>query len=76
VLIYTPFPASNGAAATGVLGQSSFTTSTPNDSNQDGTSESTPSARTLSSPSDVSVIGDLLLVADTSNNRVLAFRGR
>jgi hypothetical protein len=72
VLIYTPFPTVNGVAATGVLGQSSFTSSAPNDADQDGTLDG-PSARTLHSPRDVEVIGNRLLVADEFNNRVLVF---
>jgi hypothetical protein len=72
VLIYTPFPTANGAAATGVLGQSSFTSSAFNDINQDGTPDG-PSARTFSGPRDVEVIGNRLFVADEFNNRVLVF---
>jgi hypothetical protein len=76
VLIYTPLPTSNGAAATGILGQASFAASAFNDANQDGVPDSQPSARTFSTPAGVSVCGDYLLVADLINNRVLAFDGR
>ncbi|MGQ0720951.1 MAG: hypothetical protein ACT4PE_05165 [Candidatus Eiseniibacteriota bacterium] len=75
VLIFTPFPTENGAAATGVLGQASFTNVAPNDANQDGVRDSGPTARTFLSPVDVTVVGDRLLVADHSNNRVLVFDG-
>jgi hypothetical protein len=75
VLVYTPFPTSNGAAATAVLGQNSLVTWAHNDANQDGTPDS-PNARTLATPHDVSVVGDHLLVADNGNNRILAFDGR
>jgi hypothetical protein len=76
VVIFTPFPTANGAAATGVLGQSSFTGSAFNDPNQDGAPDSHPTARTLFAPFDVKVIGDRLFVADMSNNRVLVFASR
>jgi hypothetical protein len=76
VVIFTPFPTANGAAATGVLGQSSFTSSAFNDANQDGTPDSHPTARTLLNPFDLEVIGDRLFVADQGNNRVLVFDGQ
>lgn len=73
VLVFTPFPTTNGTAATLVLGQSDFVHSAPNDANQDGTSDPHPTARTFSDPRDVRVMGDRLLVADELNHRILVF---
>ncbi|HEX5130879.1 MAG TPA: hypothetical protein VFX92_00180 [Candidatus Krumholzibacteria bacterium] len=78
VLIYTPFPTSNGAAATTVLGQSNFTLNTGNDPNQDGVTDGF-SAKTFAgggnSPNGLRVIGNQLFVGDFSNSRVLIFDG-
>ncbi|MGQ0720946.1 MAG: hypothetical protein ACT4PE_05140 [Candidatus Eiseniibacteriota bacterium] len=76
VLIFTPFPTVNGAAATGVLGQDSFTSSALNDDDQDGTPDGQPTARTFFGPRDVRVLGDRLFVADELNNRVMVFDGK
>jgi hypothetical protein len=76
VLIY-PFPDSNGAAATKVLGQTNFTLSAGNDPNQDGVSEGVVSARTFAtgsySPNGITIIGRQLIVTDQSNNRYMVF---
>jgi NHL repeat len=76
VLIFTPFPTTNGAAASRVLGQSDFTHTSSNDDNQDSASDATPSARVMRNPTGVRVIGRRLLVADTDNHRVLVFRSK
>lgn len=73
VAVYTPFPTNNGAAATGVLGQSNFTNAMRNDANQDGVEDAGPTARTFYGPVAVRVRGDRLLVTDQTNNRVLVF---
>lgn len=76
VLIFDSFPTSNGASASQVLGQNSFTNVTANDDNQDGVQDSVPTARTLFFPADVRIIGRRLLVADQDNNRVLVFQSK
>jgi len=73
VLIYNAFPTANGAAASRVLGQSNFFATTPNDDNQDGVQDATPSARTLSRPQGVWMGEGVLLVSDTNNRRYLLF---
>lgn len=71
-LIWNSFPVSNFQPADLVLGQSNFTRASANDDNQDGTSDSTPSARTLRSPyNGVASSGVQLAIADYGNNRVL-----
>jgi hypothetical protein len=47
----------------------------PNDDNQDGTADATPSARTLSSPTGVAWWSGVLYVSDRSNHRILLFPG-
>jgi hypothetical protein len=71
VLIWSPPPTTNGAAPNLVLGQGSLTTCAANDTDGDGTQDSAASASTLFDPSGVWTDGTRLLVADTSNNRVL-----
>jgi hypothetical protein len=73
ILIFTPFPTTNGAAAVGVIGQDSFTADAANDQNQDGITDTGPTERTLSSPVGIRVQGNRLLVADSANNRVLIY---
>ncbi len=73
ILIFTPIPTENGASATNVIGQDSFTADASNDHNQDGITDSGPTERTLSSPMGVRVIGTRLLVADHGNHRVLIY---
>ncbi len=76
VLIYDPIPTANGAAATGVLGQGTFTNFAYNDANQDGVNDAGPTARTLWGPTGIRVIGSRLLLADQTNNRVLIFNSQ
>lgn len=71
VLIWNTIPSSNAAPADLVLGQTKFTTCARNDADGDGTRDATPSATTLSGPSDVWTDGTRLVVADTDNHRVL-----
>jgi hypothetical protein len=70
VLIWDQIPTSN-VPADHVVGQASFANGTANDDDQDGTSDPTPSARTLSGPYGIAVAGGRLFVADTNNHRVL-----
>lgn len=73
VLMWDSIPTSRFAAAGKVLGQSSFTATAANDDNQDGTQDATPKARTLSSPSGLSIFGQKLFVSDHNNSRFLIF---
>lgn len=72
VKVWNSFPTSN-RAADAVLGQSDFQHTTRNDDNQDGTYESSPTARTLYNPSAVWLLRDRLFVSDYNNLRVLLF---
>jgi hypothetical protein len=75
VLVYSPFPTASNPAAMAVLGQSLFTNVTPNDDDQDGIQDATPSARTMNQPRGVTTIGNQLFVSDSNNRRVLIFTG-
>jgi hypothetical protein len=76
VLKFDSFPIANGAAAIEVFGQNTFTARVPNDDNQDGTADTTPSARTMSSPTGVTIGPDgVLYVTDRNNHRILFFPG-
>jgi hypothetical protein len=61
----------NGAAASFVLGQADLTKRQPNDDDQDGVSDATPTARTLSQPVKALVSQGRLFVSDGGNHRVL-----
>jgi hypothetical protein len=76
VLIFTPFPTTNGAAASRVLGQSDFTHSAYNDDNQDGVADGNPSARGMHWPYDIRFSGHRMLVADSGNHRILVFQSK
>jgi len=71
VLIWNHFPTAPFQGADLVLGQSGFAQRAPNDDNQDGTSDATPSPRTFYVPRSVHANGVQLAVADYENNRVL-----
>jgi Fibronectin type III domain len=71
VLIWNSIPTTSGAPANLVLGQGDFTHFMPNDDDQNGSVDSTSSARTLSYPIGVWSDGTQLIVADSDNNRVL-----
>ena len=78
VLIWNVFPTQNGQAADGVLGQSDFSHVAPNDDDQDGVPDATPSARTVNGFGGflfLSVAGKRLYIGDFRNNRLLAFLG-
>ena len=62
VLIYTPIPTSNAAAANIVLGQTDFVTDAPTDG-----------ADTMDAPSSLAWDGSNLYVADTYNQRILVY---
>jgi len=76
LLLWNSFPTNNFSPADVVLGQGSFTNNTPNDDNQDGDADNGPSARTLSSPTGVLLVGDQLIVADGNNHRYLVYDGK
>lgn len=71
MLKFDAFPIASGAVALDVYGQNSFEARTPNDDDQDGVADDTPSARTLSSPTGVTYAGGVLYVSDRNNHRVL-----
>ena len=61
----------NGSPADLVLGQNDFTHCASNDDNQDGSTDATPSNRTLAFPTGVWTDGTRLVVLDSDNNRAL-----
>jgi hypothetical protein len=71
ILIWNAIPTTNGEPADIVLGQASFSSCAANDDDQDGTSDSAPTARTLAGPSGIWSDGTRIAVADYGNNRVL-----
>jgi hypothetical protein len=73
VLIYDAIPTENGALPDRILGQSTLNNVTPNDDDQDGNQDATPSRRVVRSPVGVSVVGRNLVVADQGNHRLLVF---
>ncbi len=75
VLFYEGWPAVDGQAADGVIGQSSFENSRANDDDQDGSTDETPSARTLARPFGLHFDQGRLFVTDTFNHRTLVFEG-
>lgn len=73
VIKFDSFPIANGASAVDIYGQDSWSARTPNDDDQDGTSDDEPSNRTLSSPTGATYYNGVLYVTDRSNHRVLFF---
>ena len=73
VVVWNSIPSTNFAPADRVLGQADFIHGVSNDDNQDGSADSGPTARTLSSPSGVYVYGTKLFVTDEGNSRYLIF---
>jgi|GEM_PF-622701 len=71
VLMWNSFPTRHFQPADTVLGQSDFNHSTPNDDDQNGIRDATPTARTLHHPLAVAGNGVQLAVADYNNHRVL-----
>lgn len=72
VLIWNAFPTENFAAADQLLGQNSFRTMIPNDSDQDGVTDA-PSASVFDYPNGVWSDGNQIFVSDRNNNRLLAW---
>ena len=73
VLVFDVPPTAIQQAADRVLGQSDFGHAAPNDDDQDGAADATPSGRTLSGPLGVGGLGTRLYVTD-GNHRVLVFQ--
>jgi hypothetical protein len=71
VLIWNSIPTSNNRSPDLVLGQSTFDKCQANDDDQNGLEDLTASARTMAYPAGVWSDGTRLIVADSSNNRVL-----
>lgn len=77
VLIWNEFPTEHFRAADMVIGQSDFSRGAPNDDDQDGFQDASPSSRTFSlRVGPVMVHRDRMLVSDDRNNRVLVFEAR
>ncbi|WP_244242796.1 hypothetical protein [Leptospira bouyouniensis] len=76
VLIWDSIPSVNGQPADKVLGQSNFTNNAANDDGQTGVDGVNPTARTLSNPYGVYLVGKQLFVSDFGNNRILIFNGK
>jgi len=73
ILVWDGIPWVNYKAADRVIGQSNFTNNTPNDDDQDGVTDLSPSARTVAYPSGIFNLEDRLFVADQLNSRILIF---
>ncbi|MDJ0976283.1 MAG: NHL repeat-containing protein [Planctomycetota bacterium] len=73
VLIWSTWPLFNHERPRIVLGQRAFDRGGPNDDDQNGLKDATPSDRTLSLPTDVMIVGKRLYVTDRDNHRVLVF---
>lgn len=73
VLKFNTFPIENGRAASDVYGQLSFVSTVPNDDDQDGEVDDTPSDSTLSGASGVWTANGVLYVTDRNNHRILFF---
>lgn len=72
VLIWNTWPTGNYQAADMVLGQSNFSNTAANDSDQDGTSDIMSDA-TFSNPTGVFTQGNALVVSDLENSRIMLF---
>merc|ERR1712023_166355 len=66
-------PTQSGTLPDIVLGQNSLDHCIANDDNQDGDTDSQPSARTFDVPAGAWTDGEKLLVIDSTNNRVLVW---
>ncbi len=73
IIEFDSFPIANGPSALSLYGQDSWSARTANDDDQDGATDDTPSARTLSSPTGATYYNGVLYVTDRSNHRVLFF---
>ncbi len=67
VLVWNALPTSNGQAADLVLGQTSFAAALPNGGGV------AASASTLAFPAAIEVVGGIVYVADSGNNRVVSY---
>ena len=78
ILIWDQIPTTDFADANLVLGQGDFTHVAPNDDDQDGNPDTSPTARTFGSLAGYGAIafdGVRFAVADTNNHRVLVWNG-
>lgn len=75
VLIYEGWPEADGVAADALIGHSSFESSTPNDQDEDGSTDATASSQTLARPSMIHFADGQLFVTDAFNHRVVVFEG-
>ena len=73
VIKFDSFPIANGPSALSLYGQDSWSARTANDDDQDGSTDDTPSARTLSSPTGVTYYNGVLYISDRGNHRVMFF---
>lgn len=73
ILIWTTFPTGDGVSAQVIIGQQEADNAASNDSNQDGTSETSPSDRVFFRPTGLHFHGGKLYVSDQDNNRILIF---
>jgi len=73
VLVWNGLPTTDGQAPDLVLGQQDFTHCAPNDDDQNGYEDATPTARTLYNPSSLWTDGTRLVISDMSNHRVLVW---
>lgn len=77
VLIWNTWPAKNHQPADTVLGQADSELDTiNNDDGDDGTEETTPTNRTLYTPTGLLLHGDRLIVADGDNHRYLIYTSK
>lgn len=76
VLVFNSFPTANGAAADAVLGQADFINTTPNDDDQDGVQDATPSARTVGRSYGAWMGEGIMVINDFDNNRYALFVDR
>ncbi|MGQ9424400.1 hypothetical protein ACXYTJ_00450 [Gilvimarinus sp. F26214L] len=76
IMIWNEFPTENFQPAEIVLGQSDFVARAPNDDDQEGNADESPSARTLYEPMGITAHRDKLVVMDSRNYRALVFESR
>lgn len=75
LLIWNTFPTVNNASADVVIGQSNFTMSQRNDTDQDGFRDD-PSANVVAWIPGLEVVRDKLILSDGNNNRILIFESK
>lgn len=74
LLIWNTFPTANFQPADVVLGQDDFVSGMPNDPDQNGSTNASPSAATFRYPAGITLYRDRMLVSDAVNNRYLIFK--